>query len=94
MHVEIGWLGREYGLTTARGEVHRDRATLAVTRAIESFQRIFWLLGPGGNMSCPVAGSYSVGPPEADLTRQHATAVGTQSALWPINQRWRLSRAS
>jgi nucleotide-binding universal stress UspA family protein len=56
MHVEIGWLGREYGLTTARGEVHRDRATLAVTRAIESFQPDLLVIGAGGEHVLPGGG--------------------------------------
>ncbi len=48
MRLEIIWLGREHRVTTARGEVHRDRATLAVTRAIESFQPDLLVVGAGG----------------------------------------------
>jgi nucleotide-binding universal stress UspA family protein len=48
MRDEVSWLGREYGLTTVRGEVHRDRATLAITRAIESFQPNLLVVGAGG----------------------------------------------
>jgi nucleotide-binding universal stress UspA family protein len=48
MREEINWLRREYGLTTVRGEVHRDRAALAITRAIESFQPNALVIGAGG----------------------------------------------
>jgi nucleotide-binding universal stress UspA family protein len=50
---EISWLGSEYHLTTARGEVHRDRATVAVTRAIESFQPDLLVIGGGGEHLTP-----------------------------------------
>jgi nucleotide-binding universal stress UspA family protein len=48
MRREIAWLAQEYRLTTARGEVNRDRATLAVSRAIESFQPDLLVIGAGG----------------------------------------------
>jgi nucleotide-binding universal stress UspA family protein len=48
MREEVGWLGREYGLTTVRGEIYRDRATLAISRAIESFQPNVLVIGAGG----------------------------------------------
>jgi nucleotide-binding universal stress UspA family protein len=48
MQSEVSWLGREYRLTTARGEVYRDRAALSVTRAIESFQPDLLVIGAGG----------------------------------------------
>jgi nucleotide-binding universal stress UspA family protein len=48
MRCEVGWLGQEYGLTTVRGDIHRDRATLAISRAIESFQPNVLVIGAGG----------------------------------------------
>jgi nucleotide-binding universal stress UspA family protein len=50
MRCEVSWLGQEYGLTTVRGEIYRDRATLAVTRAIESFQPNVLVIGAGGDL--------------------------------------------
>ena len=48
MRGEVGWLGQEYGLTTVRGEIYRDRASLAIIRAIESFQPNVLIIGAGG----------------------------------------------
>jgi nucleotide-binding universal stress UspA family protein len=48
MRREVSWLGQEYALTTVRGETYRDRATLAITRAIESFQPNILVIGAGG----------------------------------------------
>lgn len=45
---EVSWLGRQYGLTTVRGEIHRDRATVAISRAVESFQPNLLVIGAGG----------------------------------------------
>ena len=53
MRCEVSWLGQQYGLTTVRGEVHRDRATLAVTRVIESFQPNVVVIGAGGEHVLP-----------------------------------------
>jgi universal stress protein E len=53
MRGEVGWLGREYALTTVRGEVQRDRATLAITRAIETFQPDLLVIGAGGENPVP-----------------------------------------
>jgi len=50
MRCEVSWLGQEYGLTTVRGEIYRDRATLAITRAIESFQPNVLVIGAGGDL--------------------------------------------
>lgn len=48
MRGEVGWLAKEYGLTAVRSEVLRDRATLAVARAIETFQPDLLVIGAGG----------------------------------------------
>jgi nucleotide-binding universal stress UspA family protein len=48
MRREIAWLGEEHRVTTARGEVTRDRATIAVSRAIASFQPDLLVIGAGG----------------------------------------------
>lgn len=48
MRAEVSWLGKEYGLTTVRAEIHRERATLAITRAIESVQPNLLVIGAGG----------------------------------------------
>lgn len=48
MRRELAWLAQEHRVTTARGEVNRDRATIAVTRAIESFQPDLLVIGAGG----------------------------------------------
>jgi nucleotide-binding universal stress UspA family protein len=48
MRREVGWLGQEYGLSTVRGEVLRDRATLAISRTIDSFQPNLLVAGAGG----------------------------------------------
>lgn len=48
MRREVSWLGQEYGITTVRGEILRDRATLAISRAIESFQPNLLVAGAGG----------------------------------------------
>ena len=48
MRREVLWLGQEYGLTTVRGEVFRERATQAITRAIDSFQPNLLVVGAGG----------------------------------------------
>jgi nucleotide-binding universal stress UspA family protein len=53
MRCEVSWLGQEHGLTTVRGEIYRDRATLAVTRAIESFQPNVLVIGAGGEHILP-----------------------------------------
>jgi nucleotide-binding universal stress UspA family protein len=53
MRDEINWLGQEYGLHTARGEIHRDRATLAIARVIESFQPNVLVAGAGGEHIVP-----------------------------------------
>ena len=45
---EVTRLGREFGLTTVRGEINQDRATVAITRALESFQPNLLILGAGG----------------------------------------------
>jgi nucleotide-binding universal stress UspA family protein len=50
MRCEVSWLGHEYGLTTVRGEIYRDRATLAITRAIESFRPNLLVIGAGGDL--------------------------------------------
>ncbi len=48
MRGEVNWLLQECGLTAVRGEIHRDRAALAITRAIESFQPNVVVIGAGG----------------------------------------------
>jgi nucleotide-binding universal stress UspA family protein len=48
MRREVSWLGHEYGLTKVRAEINRDRATLAITRAIESSQPNLLVVGAGG----------------------------------------------
>ena len=48
MRNEVAWLGREFRLTAVRGETYRDRATLAIARAIESFQPHILVVGAGG----------------------------------------------
>lgn len=48
MRAEVTWLGREFGLTKVRGEINRDRATVAITRAVESFQPTLLVIGAGG----------------------------------------------
>jgi nucleotide-binding universal stress UspA family protein len=48
MRGEVNWLGHEYGLTTARGDIHQDRAAAAISRAIESFQPDLLVVGAGG----------------------------------------------
>jgi universal stress protein E len=50
---EVGWLGQAFGLTTVRGEIHRDRAALAITRVIESFQPNILVIGAGGENTAP-----------------------------------------
>ena len=53
MRGEVSWLGQQFGLTTVRGEIYRDRATLAITRAIESFQPNVLVIGAGGEHIVP-----------------------------------------
>jgi nucleotide-binding universal stress UspA family protein len=53
MRGEVSWLSREHGLTTVRGEVSRDRATLAITRAIESVQPNMLVIGARGEDIVP-----------------------------------------
>ncbi len=48
MRGEIGWLAKQFGLTTVRGEIQKDRATLAITRAIEAFRPDVLVIGAGG----------------------------------------------
>jgi universal stress protein E len=48
MRSEVSWLRQEYGLTTVRSEIQRDRATLAISRVIESFQPNVLVIGAGG----------------------------------------------
>lgn len=48
MRGEVSWLGREFGLTTVRGEINRDRATVAITRATGSFQPHLLVIGAAG----------------------------------------------
>ena len=45
---EVVWLAQEYGLTTVRGEVFRERATQAIIRAVETFQPNLVVVGAGG----------------------------------------------
>lgn len=45
---EVSWLGQEFGLTTVRGQISQDRATVAIVREIESFQPNLLVLGAGG----------------------------------------------
>jgi nucleotide-binding universal stress UspA family protein len=49
IRAEVSWVSQEFGLTSVRGEVHRDRATLAITRAIESYQPNLLIIGAGGD---------------------------------------------
>jgi nucleotide-binding universal stress UspA family protein len=53
MRREVAWLGQEYGLTTVRGEIYRDRATLGITRVIESFQPNLLVVGAAGEHIVP-----------------------------------------
>jgi nucleotide-binding universal stress UspA family protein len=53
MRGEVSFLGREFGLTTVRGEINRDRATLAIARAIESVQPHVLVIGAGGEGIVP-----------------------------------------
>jgi nucleotide-binding universal stress UspA family protein len=55
MQKEVGWLRQQFGLTTVHGEIHRDRATLAIGRAIESFQPNLLVIGAGGENIVPGA---------------------------------------
>lgn len=48
MRREVSWLRQQYGLTTVRGETLRDRATPAISRAIDSFQPNLLVAGAGG----------------------------------------------
>ncbi len=45
---EVNSLSRQFGLTTVRGQINQDRATVAITRAIDSFQPDLLVLGAGG----------------------------------------------
>jgi nucleotide-binding universal stress UspA family protein len=53
MRGEVTWLGQEYHLTAVRGEVYRDRATLAIKRSIETFQPDLLVIGAGGENAVP-----------------------------------------
>jgi nucleotide-binding universal stress UspA family protein len=48
MRGEVTWLGQVYGLTTVHGEIHQDRATLAITRAIETLRPNLLVVGAAG----------------------------------------------
>lgn len=53
MRQEVSWLRQECGLSTVHGEIHRDRATLAIGREIESFQPNLLVIGAGGEHIVP-----------------------------------------
>lgn len=53
MRREVTWLGQAYGLTTVRGEIYRGRATLAISRVVESFQPNLVVIGAGGEHLLP-----------------------------------------
>lgn len=57
MRSEVSWLGQKYGVTTARGEIYRDRATLGIARIIESFQPSVLVVGAGGEHIVPEGGA-------------------------------------
>ena len=52
MRAEIGWLESRFHLHP-RSEIHRDRATLGIVRAIESVQPDLLVIGAGGEQVLP-----------------------------------------
>lgn len=56
MRGEISWLGEQYQLT-ARAEIHQDRATPAITRAIQTFQPDLLVIGAEGEHALPGGGA-------------------------------------
>jgi nucleotide-binding universal stress UspA family protein len=56
MRAEVGWLDREYHLH-ARSEIHRDRATPGIVRAVGSVQPDMLVIGAGGEQVLPDGGT-------------------------------------
>lgn len=57
LNAEVAWLTREFNVA-ARGEVHQDRATLAITRVIDAFQPDLVVIGAGGEHPVPGDGTF------------------------------------